>query len=477
MGLVGGVVALNAVLTAVGYCVLAAPLRGATARVRASYAGVALLLGTALVFVVLSVAAPLGARTGLLAFGISCALVCGAGLGLRALRSVDVSAHSLAAEPPRSRLEDALMTAAAFALAALLLVAVVGGFRSAAWLDDTWYFWLPKGRALDLVGLDPTLWRFDPRLQVSFGGGGEILTFIRPDNPLWWSILLNTVMRFVGSIDLRAVNAEMAFLLVGFTGAAARLLWGRVRTVVLLPALLVLVSAPELLRQAQGGAADVPLAFFAALAVLGAAGWLVERDAFALLLVFAFAAAALAIKTEGLVEVVVFLAIISVAGWRARRALVPLWLVAAAAFATLVPWLAWRSWHDVASVFSLRQALSPRYLADRTDVLRGASETIGGHFTSVREWSIVVLAVVVLSAGAALRERRLVWLTPALFLAAGYALFVWVSWADPEAEFRLVASAYRYVTGPILVAGVFLPVLADRLVNRTGSASANAAKT
>ena len=93
-------------------------------------------------------------------------------------------------------------------------------------------------------------------------------------------------MRFVGSIDLRAVDGQLAFLLIGFFASAARLLWGRVRLSILFPALLVIASAPEFLRQAQGGDADVPLAIYLSLALLAAVGWLALRSPFALALFF-----------------------------------------------------------------------------------------------------------------------------------------------------------------------------------------------
>ena len=69
MGLVPGVVALNAVLAAVGFCVLYPALRGRSALTYASYAGVALLLGAGLVPLVLSMLAPTGLHLGLPAFG------------------------------------------------------------------------------------------------------------------------------------------------------------------------------------------------------------------------------------------------------------------------------------------------------------------------------------------------------------------------------------------------------------------------
>ena len=479
MGYVGGVLAFNLVCTAVGYCVLAPALRGLRARTIATYAGVALLAGTAIVGVTLCFVAPFGARIGLLAFAISAAALSAAGLAAARFLPPLVRARPATAPSPPSRLADAVATAAAAGIAVVLVLVLVGGFRSSPWLDDTWYFWLPKGRALDTVGLDPRLWRPDPSLHVFFGHDYESLYFIRPDNPLWWSVVLNLVMRFVGTIDMRAVNGELAFLLVGFVGATARLLWGRIRPWLLLPGLLLLLSAPELLRQTQGGDADVPLAIYLALTVLAAVGWLAERSRFALVLAFVFGAAAIQIKSEGVLELVLDLAILSVLAWRARRVLLPLWGAVALAFATSVPWLVWRSRHDVTNVFSLRNALSPSYLSHHTNLLHGGLRILGDNFTSVHKWSLLVPLAVLLGVVAAIRDRRLVWLAPPAFLGFGYAFFVWISWADPEGAFRLVASAYRYVTPPIVLAAVFLPLLAERIVaprpKTTGTASASAA--
>src|SRR5919202_2068344 len=469
MGLVPGVVVLNGLLATAGYCLLYPALRGRRPLVYASYGGVALLVGAGAVGVSLCVLAPLGVRIGLVAFGLTSAVLAAAGLAAGRLLPARLDADPRPAEPPATLSGDVVVTVAAFAIVAVLGIALVGGFRASPWLDDTWYFWLPKGRALDLLGLDPRLWTPDLRLHMIFGHDYESLWFVRPDNSLWWSILLNLDMRFVGSIDMRAVNGQLAFLLIGFVAAAARLLWGRVRLSILLPALLVLVSAPEFLRQTQGGDADVPLAIYLALAILAAVGWLALRSGFALVLFALLAATAVAIKSEGVLELVLDLGIVSVAAWRARRALVPLWAAAAAAVATSVPWYAWRAAHDVSNVFSLRNALSPSYLADHTYLLHGGLRILGDHLTSVREWSLIVPLAVLLGLAGLVRERRVAWLAPAAFLGLGYLFFVWISWADPEGAFRLVASAYRYVTPPIVLAGIFLPLLGERLVWGKGS--------
>jgi hypothetical protein len=465
MGLVGGVVALNVVLAAVGYCLLAVALRGRRPGAWVTFAGIALLVGAAAVGVAFCILLPLGVRLSLGAFAAVAVLLCAGGLALAAGSPLVRSKLQLPPGPhagwPRTLGGDLLATTAGFGVVAILVIAVVGGFRSSPWLDDTWYFWLPKGRALDVVGLDPRLWHPNPSLHMVFGHDYESLWFIRPDNPLWWSILLDLDVRFVGAVDLRAVNGELALLLVAFAASVARLFWGHVRASALLPVLFVVIAAPEFLRQAQGGDADVPLAIYLALALVAAVGWLALRNGFALALFGVLAAAAIEIKSEGILEFVLYLAVLSAAAWRRRAALPALWGCAGAAVATAAPWYLWRAWNGVPNVFSVRNALSPSYLADHTALLHAGLRILGHHFTSVREWSLIVPLTVILGLAAVARRRSPVFLAPAAFVAAGYVLFVWVSWADPEGAFRLVASAYRYVTPPIVLAGAFLPLLAE----------------
>ena len=468
--MIGGVLLVNAVAAFVGYALVGSGGRSVVRTL--SYLGLAIVVGTGAIFTALGVLAPFGLRIGLGAFLVVSVALCVLGLVLR--RRLRWSLDAPPVRAPRTLLEDAVVTIAGFGLVALGAIVLIGGFRSVPWLDDTWYFWLPKGRALDLTGLDPALWRPDPHFTASYGDGQETLRFIRPDNPLWFSLLLERVVPSGTRFDFRPANVEMAVLLVSFVGATARLLWGRVRPAVLLPALLLVFGAPELLRQAQGGAADVPLAIYLALTLVAAAGWLAERRPVALTLLIVFGSAAVAIKTEGLFELPLFLAILSVFAWRTGRALLPLWGACACAAATTVPWLVWRSTHDIPNVFSIRNALSPSYLGDRTDLLRSAADILGHDLTSIRQWSLILPLTIVLGAAAALRDRRVVWLAPAAGLLAAYVLFVWVSWADPEGNFRLIASAYRYVTPPLVTAGVFLPILAAKTL---GAARQSAAKT
>ena len=123
MGLILGVVVFNAVLTGVGYCLLYAALRGRSGRVYASYGGVALLLGTGLVGVVLCMLAPLGLRLGLGAFGGAAGALALAGLALGRLweplrRRLDAAPRS--ADAPRL-LGDVVTTVAGFGIGLVAL--------------------------------------------------------------------------------------------------------------------------------------------------------------------------------------------------------------------------------------------------------------------------------------------------------------------------------------------------------------------
>ena len=207
MGL-GGVLILNLLFLAVGYALLAGPLRASSLSTWATYAGVALLVGAAAVGVVLGTLVIFGPRIGITALLVTSAALIAAGVAAAYLVDARVERQPPPA-PPRSGLEDAVAVAAAYGAAAILLVAFVGSFRASAWLDDTWFFWLPKGIALDTLGLDARL----------FAPNDEYVFFERTDNPYWWSIVLQLDMRFVGDVDLRAAPVQLTLLVAAFVAS------------------------------------------------------------------------------------------------------------------------------------------------------------------------------------------------------------------------------------------------------------------
>jgi hypothetical protein len=435
MGLVAGVVGLNLAFAAAGYALL-----HAVAPLRPSYLGVAHVCGAAATGVVVFLLAIAGLHVGLLALALALVLVAGA--GIVAARVVDRDD----AQSPSASL-DAAGAILLAALVAVLALVVLGGFRTAPTLDDAWGIWLPKGVALGAHGLDPRL----------FAPNGRYVAFEVPDYPLWWSSVSELGLRFVGTVDVRVMDAQLALLMLGFVGAVARLLWGRVRPWLLAGGLLLLVASPELLRHVQSGGADLVLAMFVALFGLGAALWLVDGDRLGLVVAGVCGAAALAAKTEAAAELAIVLAVALVAARRRRAALL---VAAAAAYATLLPWWIWKASHDVPDRVPLRDALDPSYLADRAGRVGHSASTLAGHLLDPTEWLLVVPLLVVLALVAARRHRSA--LAPLAAVALGWTFLVWVYWAAPDdLDYLLGTSAYRTVDPFVLLAAVSLPPLAE----------------
>jgi len=285
-----------------------------------------------------------------------------------------------------------------------------------------------------------------------------------PDYPLWWSALAALDVRVAGEVDVRAMNAQLAILVVAFLAAAARLLWGWVRPWLLFASLLLLAASPEFLRHAQSGMADLPLAVFLSLSLLAGVGWLFTGRGFYLGLVVVFGAAAAAIKTEGLPEVVLLLALL---GFFAPRRRAGLWLAGAAATATALPWVAWRAVHDIGGRVALGDGLDPGFLADRAERLGPAFEGLLSHLLDPTEWLLLVPLAVMLALAGFARERRAAWLALPALLAAGFALLVWAYWADrDDIDYLVSTSAYRVVDPLVLTAVVATPLLAERLLSR-----------
>jgi hypothetical protein len=290
--------------------------------------------------------------------------------------------------------------------------------------------------------------------------------FANPDYPLWWSVVGGLEMDFVGRVDLRALNAQIAILLAALVAALARLLWGRVRPWIVWAALLVIVISAELLRQTQSGGADVPLAVFLALAVLAGALWLTSGAGFFLVLVAVAAAAAASIKVEGVPQLALLVAFPALLVWPSVR-----WRSAAlvgvlvTAWATSVPWLVWRALHTVDSEFSLRNGLDPGYLADHVSRVSPSAHSVASSLVG-RDWPLIVPLLFALTVVGVILERRLLWLVPAATFVACFAFWVWTYWAGSiPLDFWLETSAYRVVDGLLLAVAVTIPLMAERLAS------------
>lgn len=425
MSLVAGVLAVNAAFLAVGYALVGPERR------RPSWAGVALLVGAGSVGTLVFFATIAGLRASLLVAGVAAAAAAAGGVlcWRRAPSARRVPMPARAIHP---------LTAAAFGLvAAICLLGVVGGFRSSPWLDDVWGIWLPKGLALWHHGLDERL----------FAPNGDYVMFGVPDYPLWWSVVTSLDVQAVGGLDVRVVCAQLALLTVGFVGAVARLLWECVRPPVLAGSLLLLVLSPELWRHVQGGLADLPLAIYLALAVVAGARWLQTREPFLLVLAGLSLVVALQIKTEALVEVA---ALVLVGALFARRLL---W--SALALLAALPWLAWRSAHDVPGRAELDLS--------RVERIPDAARAVGEHLFDPTEWLVLVPIAIAL---ALVARQPKVLLVPAALLAVVLAAY----WIDrDQIDFVLATSSYRVIDPVVLSAAVLIPLLAESLLQQRES--------
>ena len=421
MSLVAGLLAVNAAFLVVGYALIG------PARWRVSWGGVALLVGAGGVGMLVFFATIVGLHASLPVASATAALLALAGL---------LFWRRFPTEPATApgRLVDPFTAAAFGVVGAVCALGVVGGFRSAPWLDDVWGIWLPKGLALWHHGLDERL----------FAPNGEYVTFGVLDYPLWWSVVTSLDVQAVGELDVRVVCAQLALLTAAFVGAVARLLWDCVRPPVLAGSLLLLVLSPELWRQVQGGVADLPLAIFLALALAAGARWLQTREPFLLGLAGFSLMVALQIKTEALVEVA---ALVVVGTLFARRLL---W--SALALVAAVPWLAWRWANDVPSRAELDLT--------RVERLPDAARAVAEHLFDPSEWLVVVPLAIVL---ALVARQPKVLLVPAALLAV--VLFAY--WIDrDEIDFVLATSAYRVIDPVVLSAAVLIPLLAESFLQQ-----------
>jgi hypothetical protein len=456
-------IGLALVFLAVGYGLLEPLLRGSGWKRRGSFAGLALLVGAAVSGIALCVLVTVGVRPTLVTFVVVAAVLAAAGLVLARVlperRLAAVAAPRAPVLRPSSLAGDVVETVAVFGVVALLLLALVGAFRSSPWLDDTWFFWLPKGLLLESHGLDARLFSANPHFDY----------FVRNDNPLWWSVVLVLVVKLSGNLDLHAINVLQWCLAAAFIAAAARLLCTRVRSELLWPGLLLLLGAPELVRQLQSGDADVSMAIYMALSALCAGLWLVDGEAFFLVLFVPLAAGGMQGKGEGIPESVLFTLLVTlVLGWGRWRRAAWLWGGFGVALATWLPWYAWRHVHHVANVYSVKDSLNPGYLLDHTDRLHLGWWALRQHYFDPRQWSLVVPAAIVLSVAAWWRWRRPLALVPAAFVAITFIFWLWLIWADPEARFRVGASSYRYVDPPIIATALCIPLLLEAVARGRG---------
>jgi ABC-type multidrug transport system fused ATPase/permease subunit len=280
---IGGLVALNLLFVLAGTGVTAAIAGFGGRRDIGPGPSVAYLCGVAATTLLVLNLAILGVRP---SFGS--VLACGLGLAVCGL----VIAHVRGVDLRRPRYEPA-PKAAAFQPLAMVFAACVGlvlaALLTASWARgvanfDAWTFWVPKALVLHYFGLDVPL----------------LIGVIKSSTqPLFTPALLASNFAFVGSANTMVASVQYVLLLGGFILATARLLTRVAPSVIVWPALLLLVVTPHVIRRAMAPEADLPWEYFFVLAVLCLVLWGVYHRPGSLPLAALFLAASVACKREG----------------------------------------------------------------------------------------------------------------------------------------------------------------------------------
>jgi hypothetical protein len=439
-----GLVALDAVVLAVGVALLYAfgLVRGRRSALR--LAGLAFVTGWAALGVGVSLALVAGLAIAVWQVLLLAAVVAAAALAAGRRTPAAAIAPPVAARPGPVALAAAGLLAVYGA--ALLARAWFGG-ASTAW--DAWAVWIPKAKSLVL---------FD---GIDLGVGG-FASFAHPYYPPLVPGMDAVAFRFMGSLDVTRLPLQEWLLLAGFIGALAGLLAGRVRPAILWPSLLALALMPSFDRLVGSSLADFPLALLFGLAGVCAALWLLDGPGAYLAVAAVLVAGAALTKNEGLPLAILLALFLVAAALPARRrgALLPVTLAAAAAGA-IVPWKLWLSEHGLPQTteFYYRDLLDFDYLADRADRLTTALGELPSYFLSPGQW---LLAVPLALAAAALVARRRpgVALLTAGIVAVGALGQVAVWWIGrPPIDWFIEASAQRTLSSLAVFSAAMLPLL------------------
>lgn len=440
-----GLAVFNVFLLAVGVVALAA-LRGW----RSSYelvriAGLAYMIGVALVGTVLSVELVLGVP-----LSLTTVVLTGAALVLAAV-ALQRPLARWRPNLPRERARGIGLVAAAFGL--LVVVYLEALFRAgrlaglSAW--DAWAFWVPKAKAIYFFeGLDEQFFR----------------ELVNPTYPPLVPALEASAFHFMGSPDVVTLHVQFWFLACGFVAAVAGLLAPRVHALVLWPCLLLVLVAPRVAGRNLDPQADFLLDYFFALAALLVAFWLVDREPWLLATASMFMAAALLTKRDGQLLVACVVVAAAVGSWRNWRFAWPrLSLAAAVAIAAAIPWRIWFSSRDLAGELPAAGAFA---LFDNLDRGWPAFESAITIVFDYDLWLVIVPLVGVAVLLAFLAGARIL---PAYTLTL-YALVIagltWVLWSFTELEFPYVQDEsvnpiVRLSASLVVTSAALLPLLLD----------------
>ncbi len=372
--------------------------------------------------------------------------------GLRRARGATASNTVLLAEPRWSR----WVGAGTLAVALVLLAHAWGTYAIRPLLEwDGWAIWGTKSRAL-----------------YEFGGAtGPVFTsdvYLPLQHPLLLPSLDAIDFRAMGTYDPTLVHVQLALLAFGFLLGFVSLLRDRVPLALIGASALAVLSAEPVLKQLSTGLADVPLAFFVALGLLGTGRWLASGERWALVAGTLFLGAATLTKSEGLFfALAALLALAPFAGGRRRE----LGVAAGAVVAIVLPWRLFVSLRDLPIVeYRFRDAVSPAYLSDHADRVGPAVRGLGGELLS-GDWGLLVPLFLVAVVAAVLAGRYALAGFAVLWTALAFGGLVLVYWISTiPIDLALVWSGDRTIITVVIGAAALAPLLAGAAWSTRGGA-------
>ena len=432
-----GVVALNVLFFVAGTALLWGMRGLASWSELWRLAGVAHLLGLAVVVVSATTLLVAGVPPSVPTVLALVVLACGCGLVLGRRRP-----RPALRLPPRREPFRALGLALAAATGAYLGVLALLAPQIGIWEPDGWTFWTTKAKAIYFFG------GLDERTFTTLPG---------PTYPIFTPTLQAMNFHFIGAADTLALHLQYWFLFAGFLAAVAGFLRPRVPLVLIWPFLLLLAVTPAARARALSTLSDFTVDGFFALGSLALVLWCRSRERWLLLSAGVFLTAAVATKREGLLLVLALVAgtIVATRGRRTRAAILA---VGASAFLLNLPWRLWWLSHDLTGESA---GAGARVLVREVDRIWPATTLLLGQAFSWDAW-LLVLPVALCAAALAL------W-TPARPLAVAYlgtsalafSAFVWIFWAVPDLPTSSTGEspAPRAVGALTLLAAAFAPLL------------------
>ena len=404
--------------------------------------GVAYLLGVASLFIVFTLELVLGIPLTQVTIAVTGACLVGAGVLLSRRRSEQGLGRELAAQ---SGLNLSITTAVFVGAAVVYFAALfrAGRLSDLAW--DVWASWVPKAKAIYYSG------EIDPELFASLPGAAY---------PPGLPALNAAAFHAMGSVDAATLHLQYWFFGVGFVAAIFGLLVDRVRSVILIPLLLLLLLMPDIRNRATDLYGDIPLGYLVAVSALLVLLWIQDSQTWKLVAASILLGGAMLTKREGILFALCIVAAAFAATFRQRRAAWPRIAAAgAAAFALALPWRVWFTLEDLPS-----DAPESGYLG----VLDNLDRAWPSHELVLRtlfDYDLWLLIPTLTIAGAALAfivgARREAVFT-LVFLGASIVGSAWTFWSNPSLAIGTDEGLVNRVVGtPTLAIAAILPLLLE----------------